>query len=85
MRTLMLVLVLAVCHPGLAKPRATRQTQPQPAPAQRFADFDDEVVESSPNGPLGDQVSSRVQTISPSLIHLRQDFRREMLRAADAI
>jgi hypothetical protein len=87
MRTLALAVVLSVCHPGLAKPHSTppSNSQSQSPPAQRFSDFEDEVIESSPNGPLGDQVSSRMRAISPSLIHLRQDFRREMLRSADAI
>jgi hypothetical protein len=79
MRTLMLALVLAMTVPAAAK---HRETQPRP---QRLEDFDDEVVEAPTHGPGGEVVSGRKGVPSPSLIRVRQDFRREMLRSADAI
>jgi hypothetical protein len=86
MRTLTLGLTLMVCHPGQAKPHVPPRpsSQSQPA-AQRFEDFDDEVIETSQHGPQGEAVGGRVGVKSPSLIRVRQDFRPEMLRSAETI
>ncbi len=77
MRTLMLALVLTIAHAAAARPH-------QPPPL-RIGDFDDEVVEAPTHGPNGDAVTARKSARQPSLIRVRQDFRREMLRSADAV
>jgi hypothetical protein len=85
MRTPTLVIVLAVCHLGLAKPHAPRSAaSPSPRP-QRFADFDGELIEASQQRPGNNAIVVLRHGVSPSLIHVRERFRPERLRSADAI
>jgi hypothetical protein len=81
MGKLVLVLALTVGHVALGKPRVA-----SPSPSlQRFDDFEDEVVEAGTQGPLIDTIGARKNSRHESLIRVRQDFRREMLRSGDAI
>lgn len=56
----------------------------QAPPVQRY-DFDNDVVEGTTKTPDGDTIMARNKSESKSLIRLRQDFRRELLKSAESI
>jgi hypothetical protein len=80
MRALTFALVLAAQAQAWAKP-----SQPAPPPPQRLDDFGDEVIEGGKPTPDDTIVTTRGRKLSPSLIRLRQDFHREMLKSADGV
>jgi hypothetical protein len=80
MHAFLLAVTLAAATGG-AKPAAT--TQPaQPAPKHIDID-DDEVVEGQTASGDGDALFARKRSRFGTLIHLRADFRAELLKSAE--
>lgn len=63
---------------------ATGSIKPQPQPAARHIDIDeDEVVEGANKNPEGDEVFARKRSRFGTLIKLRENFTPELIKSAE--